>query len=190
MRYRNEIAGFEISIPQGGPAGVPEARIKGEVLSGAAEGEKPSGMSLEDFQRITRQAYGDRLCTWIFYQRASIVIQSRKAGQELGQNCFAWNTGGAKAVEKTETVTIEGADYPAWGFLLSDQSGQPYLSLMMISLPDGGAIAYSSETADAAEYQDYLDAHTHDVLLEIIKTYHAFLVESTPAVPVETKAGH
>ncbi len=187
VRYRNDIAGFEISIPQGGSAGDPEARIMGQPLSGAAEGYKPPDMSLEDYERITHQAYGDRLCTWIFYQRASIVIQSRKAGQEMGQNCFDWNTANAKAVEKTETVTVDGADTQAWGFLLSDKSGQPYLSLMMISLPDGGAIAYSSETADADEYQDYLDAHTHDMLLEIIKTYHAFPVESTPAVPVEKK---
>src|SRR5512146_2473170 len=44
-RYRNEIAGFEISIPQGTASGEPEARIKGEVIPGYAEGFKPTAMS-------------------------------------------------------------------------------------------------------------------------------------------------
>jgi hypothetical protein len=165
LTYVSAMYGYQISYP-------PNASISFAGVSGFDPNEVPAGMDPGDYLTQLQQTYGDELCVTIMYSLGYISISPPENEDFHYALCGRTGVGVGTMVDKTENVLIGNQSYTAEGFewLGGGETLDLHNETMVLHLPDGTRIEYSSTADSSATFQDYL-TNTRPTLLQILGTF-------------------
>ncbi|MGI0015704.1 MAG: hypothetical protein ACREBU_19995, partial [Nitrososphaera sp.] len=162
--YVNDVYGYRVRYPAA-------ATLTERGVESFPTKELPTGMTADEYLNQLQVRYGHKLCVSIHYQLGYVNISAPPNRYGRYAYCGRTGIGDYGAVNKSETVTIEGQTYTAegWEVIGPAQTLAYHNEFFRITLADGTEIEYGALPDETATYTDYLKMK--DTLLQIVISY-------------------
>jgi hypothetical protein len=182
MIYTNDTYRYEFAYPR-------NAKITTLGPQGFSQAELPEGMEPGEYMSQLAEEYSDELCVIVEYVSGFVSISAPPNQFYHYTNCNNPAPGAGEMINKTETININGETYEASGFEFIPTADNPdgHFEYFSITLEDGTLISYGSSPGTSGDYQDFL-AHNKEILLQIIDSFTAVVVEGPEASGSEATA--
>jgi len=136
----------------------PTADVIVHGIEGFPTDELPDGMTPDEYMQQLRKEHPEPLCVEVLYALGYFTINSPENFDRQYTPCGRTGVGAGEMLEKNETVTIGGKDYPAEGFefMGGGDSLDAHNETLYVMLDNGLRVEYGAIPRIDATWQDYL----------------------------------